>query len=85
MAENTQKKKKKVFPTLLAYIAVATGMLAFMKASMKGHRVGWEEMSLYTGPSVVCALLAISMQRDKDSYAALVFAAASIYAFFQGA
>lgn len=52
---------------------------------MKGHRVGWEMMSVYTGTSVVSAVLAISMERNRDAYAALFFAALSIFAFTQGA
>lgn len=83
MAET--KKKGSIVAKLFAMVAIAMGMLAFMQAGMKGHRVGWEEMLLYTGPSVICAIVAISIQRSKDSYLALVFAALSIVGLVQGA
>lgn len=79
------KKTGSVVAKLFAMVAIAMGMLAFMQAGMKGHRVGWEEMMLYTGPSVICAIIAISLRRDRDSYIALVFAALSIVGLVQGA
>jgi cytochrome bd-type quinol oxidase subunit 2 len=83
MAETPQKKS--FVPTFLAYVAISMGTYAFLQAGMKGHRVGWEEMMLYTAPAVVCALLAIALRRDKSTYLGLVFAALAIVGLVLGA
>ncbi|MCY1060801.1 hypothetical protein [Nannocystis sp. SCPEA4] len=79
------KQKRSFVPTFLAYVAMCLGVVAFMEAGMKGHRVGWEEMLLYTGPAVVCGLLAIVMRRDKYTYLGVVFAALAVVALVMGA
>ncbi|WAS94959.1 hypothetical protein [Nannocystis punicea] len=83
MAETPAKKS--FAPTFLACVAMCMGAIAFVEAGMKGHRAGWEEMMLYTGPAVICALLAILMRRDKYTYFGLVFAALAIVALVLGA
>ena len=83
MAETPQKKS--FVPTFLAYVAISMGTIAFMEAGMKGHRVGWEEMMLYTAPAVVCGLLAIALRRDKHTCLGLVFAALAIVGLVLGA
>ncbi|PCC71906.1 hypothetical protein SAMN02745121_03256 [Nannocystis exedens] len=77
--------KKSFVPTFLAYVAIAMGTFAFMQAGMKGHRVGWEQMMLYTAPAVVCALLAIALRRDKNTYLGVVFALLAIVGLVLGA
>ncbi|MCY1010073.1 hypothetical protein OV079_31815 [Nannocystis pusilla] len=83
MAE-TQAKKSFV-PTFLAYVAMCMGAIAFVEAGMKGHRVGWEQMMLYTAPAVACGLLAIMLRRDKYTYFGVVFALLAIVALMLGA
>ena len=83
MAENTPPRS--VPQMLLAYIAIGAGMMAFMQAGMKGHRVGWEEMMLYTAPAVVCGLLAIGIRRNKLGFTALLFAVLGVVGLVLGA
>lgn len=70
---------------LFAYTAIGTGMMAFMQAGLRGHRVGWEEMMIYTVPAVVCALLAITIRRNTLGVVALVFAVLAIIGLVLGA
>jgi 2-keto-3-deoxy-galactonokinase len=85
MTETTTKPQRSVLQMLLAYIAIGTGMMAFTQAGMRGHRVGWEEMMMYTVPAVVCALLAIAMRRNVLGFVALVFGAIAVVGFVLGA
>lgn len=68
-----------------AYIAIAAGTMAFLQAGMRGHRVGWEEMALYTGPAVVGALIAVAMRRNRLGFTALLFGVLSVVGFVLGA
>lgn len=83
MAETPQKKS--FVPTFLAYVAMSMGAIALVEAGMKGHRVGWEQMMLYTAPAVVCGLLAIALRRDKYTWIGLLFAGLAIVALMLGA
>ncbi len=77
--------ERSVSQMIFAYIAVGTGMMAFMQAGMKGHRVGWEEMMLYTVPAVVCALIAIAIRRNRLGFTALVFGILGVVGLVLGA
>jgi 2-keto-3-deoxy-galactonokinase len=81
----TTTKPKSVPSIIFAVIAIFAGLTAFLQAGMRGHRVGWEEMSIYTGPAVIAALISIATQRSGLSYAALVFGAIAVVSFFLGA
>lgn len=83
MAENTPPRS--IPQILFAYIAVGAGMMAFMQAGMKGHRVGWEEMLIYTTPAVVCGLIAIAIRRNRLGFTALLFAVLGVVGLVLGA
>ena len=85
MTETTTKPKRSISQMLLAYIAIGTGMMAFMQAGLRGHRVGWEEMMIYTVPAVVCALLAIIIRRNALGVVALGFGALAVVGLVLGA
>jgi energy-converting hydrogenase Eha subunit A len=57
---------------IIANIAIAAGLFAFFQAGMRGHRVGWEEMALYSGPAIVCGLIAVAMGRNRLGITALI-------------
>jgi len=83
MAENNPPRS--VSQMIFAYVAIGTGTMAFLQAGMKGHRVGWEEMMLYTAPAVVCGLLAIGIRRNKLGFTALLFAVLGVVGLVLGA
>lgn len=83
MAENTPPRS--IPQMIFAYIAVGTGMMAFMQAGLKGHRAGWEEMMIYSAPAIVCALLAIGIRRNKLGFTALLFGVLAAIGFVLGA
>ncbi len=85
MTETTTKSQRSVPQMLLAYIAIGTGVMAFVQAGIRGHRVGWEEMMIYTVPAVVCALLAIAIRRNALGVVALVFGALAVVGLVLGA
>ncbi|MCA9660942.1 MAG: hypothetical protein KC486_21555 [Myxococcales bacterium] len=64
--------KPSVAQTLFAYVAIATGLMAFFQSGMRGHGVGWEEMALYSGPAIVCGLIAIAIRRNRLGITALI-------------
>jgi len=78
-------KRRSIPAILFSVSAILAGLQAFLQAGLRGHSAGWEEMSLYTGPSVLFALLAIALRRSALSYVALGFAALSVVGFFLGA
>lgn len=81
MTETTRSVPQMIF----AYLAVGAGMMAFLQAGMKGHRVGWEEMMLYTVPAVVCALIAIAIRRNRLGFTALLFGILGVVGLVLGA
>lgn len=81
MTETTRSVPQMIF----AYIAIGAGMMAFLQAGMKGHRVGWEEMMLYTVPAVVCALIAIAIRRNRLGFTALLFGILGVVGLVLGA
>jgi hypothetical protein len=81
----TTAKPKSVPSIIFAIIAIFAGLTAFLQAGMRGHSAGWEEMSIYTAPAVIGALLSIAIQRSGLSYTALVFGALGVVGFFLGA
>lgn len=85
-AQLAQTPKKRSVPVIIfSILAILAGVNAFLVAGMRGHGAGWEEMSLYTGPSVLFALVAIAMRRGGWSFTAVGFALLSIVSFFLGA
>ena len=82
---NQAKPKPSVAQTIFAYVAIGTGTMGFLQAGMRGHRVGWEEMMIYSVPAVVCALLAIGIRRNALGFAALLFGALGAVGFVLGA
>lgn len=64
--------KPSVAQIIFAYIAIGTGVMAFLQAGMRGHSAGWEEMALYSGPAMVCGLIAIAIRRNRLGFAALI-------------
>lgn len=85
MNSATSKPQRSIMQMLFAYIAIGTGMMAFMQAGMRGHRVGWEEMMLYTAPAVLCALVAIGIRRNGLGFTALLFGVLACVGFVLGA
>lgn len=71
--------------TVFASFAIIAGTLAFLQAGIKGHSAGWEEMALYSGPAVLCGLVAIAIRRNKLGLVALLFAALGGVGFVLGA
>ena len=84
-APQPQKKKRSVPAIIFSVLAILAGLQAFVVAGMRGHGAGWEEMSLYTGPAVLFAVLAIAFRRGALTYVALVFGLIAIASFFLGA
>ncbi len=85
-AQLAQSPKKRSIPSIIfSLLAILAGTNAFLVAGMRGHGAGWEEMALYTGPSVLFAIVAISIRRGAWSFVALGFALLSIVSFFLGA
>lgn len=66
------KPPRSVAQVIFAYLAITGGVMAFLQAGMRGHSAGWEEMALYTGPALGCALVAIAIRRNKLGFSALV-------------
>ncbi|MEZ4449193.1 MAG: hypothetical protein R3B09_06910 [Nannocystaceae bacterium] len=61
--------------SIFAYLAIAAGVFAFLQAGMRGHSAGWEEMALYSGPAIVCGLIAIAIRRNRLGVVALILGA----------
>lgn len=80
-----QPKKRSLSAIFLSVLAILGGLNAFLVAGMRGHSVGWEEMTIYTGPAVLFAILAIAIRRNGLSFVALGFGALAIVGFFLGA
>lgn len=72
MSEKPAKAKPSVAQILFAYIAIGTGLMAFFQAGMRGHSAGWEEMALYSGPAIVCGLIAVAIRRNRLGISALI-------------
>jgi hypothetical protein len=85
-AQLAETPKKRSLPSMIfSILAILAGLNAFLVAGMRGHGAGWEEMSLYTGPAVLFAVLAIVIRRGTLSFVALGFAGLAIVSFFLGA
>lgn len=85
-AQLAQTPKKRSIPAIVFSIfAILGGLNAFLVAGMRGHGAGWEEMSLYTGPAVLFAVVAIALRRSALTFVAVGFALLSIVSFFLGA
>lgn len=85
MNRTADKPRRSVAQVIFASVAITTGTMAFLQAGMRGHRVGWEEMLIYSTPAVVGGLLAIAIRRNGLGVAAVVFAILGAVGFFLGA
>ncbi len=85
MTDPAPRPPRSVGQTIFAYLAISTGVMAFLQAGIRGHAAGWEELMLYTGPAVVCALVAIAIRRNTIGYVALCFGALGVVGLVLGA
>jgi hypothetical protein len=85
MTDPTVKPPRSVAQMLFAYLAIGAGVMAFLQAGLRGRSAGWEELMLYAGPAVFCALVAIAIRRNALGYTALVFGALGIVGLVLGA
>jgi hypothetical protein len=85
MTQTAEKPRRSTAQVIFASIAITTGMMAFLQAGMRGHRVGWEEMSIYSMPAVIGGLIAIAIRRNGLGITAFVFAILGAVGFFLGA
>jgi len=85
MTDPAPRPPRSVGQTIFAYLAISTGVMAFLQAGIRGHAAGWEELMLYAGPAVVCALVAIAIRRNTIGYVALFFGALGVAGLVLGA
>jgi 2-keto-3-deoxy-galactonokinase len=85
MSQEAGKPKRSAVQVIFASIAITTGTMAFLQAGMRGHRVGWEEMLIYSTPAVLGGLVAVAIRRNGLGIAALIFALLGAVGFVLGA
>lgn len=85
MSQDPGKPQRSVAQVIFASMAITTGMMAFLQAGMRGHRVGWEEMLIYATPAVVGGLVAVGIRRNGLGITALIFAILGAVGFVLGA
>ncbi len=77
--------EKKSSAGVFAAVAITCGLLSFLWGGLQGRRAGWEMLAGPTLAAVVCALIAIAIQRRGLTYAGLLGIPLGVVGFLSGA
>jgi hypothetical protein len=82
---NMSNVEKKSSAGVFAGIALFCGAMSFLWGGLQGRRAGWEMLAAPTLAAVVCALIAIAIQRRGITYAGLLAIPLGVIGFLSGA